>query len=121
MLDIALNTFSERDSSKSTLVNNIATFYLQSVHKGKRSAYTRLVEHIKINPTELTHFGLTENVDENDDSDSRYILILYGSRRRTCMTQDQLKYTLASTTDKSLVHLTPSKDSFRQRVLRARY
>ena len=88
---------------------------------GKRSAYTQLVELIKNNPTELTNFGLTDNVDDDVHCARTYILAVYGNKWKNCLTLDHLRYILASTTDKSASHLPPTEDSFRQHVLRARY
>ena len=88
---------------------------------GKRIVYAQLGELIKTHPIELTHFGLTENVDDDVDAARSYILPMYASNKKNSMTLDKFRYILASTTDKSAAHLPPTEDSFRQHALRARY
>jgi hypothetical protein len=46
---------------------------------------------------------------------------LSGIKTRNCSSLDQMRYFLASTTDKPASHLTPREDAFKRHVYRARY
>ena len=50
-----------------------------------------------------------------------FVFSLYGIKARNCSSLDQMRYLLASTTDKPASHLTPREDAFKQHVFRARY
>jgi hypothetical protein len=47
------------------------------------------------------------------------VLLLYGQRGKNCYTLDELRYSLASTTDKAAAMLPPTEDAFKQHVLRS--
>lgn len=86
---------------------------------GKCKAYTRLLGHIKQNPSALKKFGLSNNLQDDAAAACAYMLHVYGDKK--CDTFDQLRYVLASTTDKSAAELPPTEDAFIQHVMRARY
>lgn len=88
---------------------------------GKNVAYTKLAGFVKDDPLGLVDFGLTNNVDDDISSARKYVLSVYSNKRVPCATLDQLRYVLASTTDKAAAHLPPTEDAFKQHVLRARY
>jgi hypothetical protein len=49
------------------------------------------------------------------------VLSMYGIKAKNYSSLDQMRYFLASTTDKPASHLTPREDAFKQHVFRARY
>jgi len=63
---------------------------------------------------------------EDDDDDSvesarKFALLLYGQKAKNVKSLNELRYRLATTTDKSASMLPPTKDAFKQHVFRAKY
>ena len=73
----------------------------------------------------MDKFGLSESLEEAIPMARKYALLLYGRKKkedgRPCTTLDELRYTLASTTDSSAANLPPTEDAFQQHVSRALY
>ena len=88
---------------------------------GKRTAYSKLAEAVKSEPNVLKTFGHSDNITEEVSSAQTYILKLYSNKKTQCTNLDKLRYTLASTTDRSVAKLPPTEDTFIQHVKRARY
>jgi hypothetical protein len=91
---------------------------------GKTTAFTRLKSHLS-ELKEMTKFGLSGSLQEALPVARKYALLLYGQKKRVdghlCTNLDELRYTLASTTDASAANLPPTEDAFQQHVLRALY
>jgi hypothetical protein len=68
----------------------------------------------------FTTLGMQEN-DIDVSSVHSFVLSLYGIKARNCSLLEQMRYFLASTTEKPASHLTPTEDTFKQQVTRARY
>ncbi|KAL8561134.1 hypothetical protein ACOMHN_033717 [Nucella lapillus] len=85
---------------------------------GKSTAFTKLVEHID-SVQQLSEFGGSSSLSISLDTALRYVLLLYGKRSKNCNTLDELRYALASTTDKQAAMLPPTEDAFKQHVMRA--
>jgi len=85
---------------------------------GKITAFTKLVEHID-SVQQLSEFGGSSSLSISLDTARRYVLLLYGKRSKNCNTLDELRYALASTTDKQAAMLPPTEDAFKQHVMRA--
>ena len=88
---------------------------------GKRTACTKLEQHVKKKNPSLTTFGIQNDLEADISSARSYVLSFYGKKAETCSSLDQLRYVLASTTDKPASQLPPTEDAFKQHVLRARY
>ena len=91
---------------------------------GKTTAFTRLKTHLS-ELKEMANFGLSGSIEEAFPVARQYALLLYGQRKKEngnpCTNLDELRYTLASTTDSSAATLPPTEDAFQQHVLRALY
>ncbi len=91
---------------------------------GKATALTRLKTHL-CELQEMTKFGLSGSLEEALPVARRYALLPYGQKKKVdghpCTNLDELRYTLASTTDLSTANLPPTEDAFQQHVLRALY
>ncbi len=91
---------------------------------GKATALTRLKTHL-CELQEMTKFGLSGSLEEALPVARRYALLLYGQKKKVdghpCTNLDELRYTLASTTDLSAANLPRTEDAFQQHVLRALY
>jgi hypothetical protein len=84
-------------------------------------ANTKLRDLVENGDQSFTTFGIQENVYITDVSSVlSFVLSLYGITWNYSLL-DQLRYFLASTTDKPASHLTPTEDAFKEGVLRARY
>ena len=87
---------------------------------GKRTAYTILQKH------EDALMGLTEFHYENKDSGleaaRKFILFMYGKgiKGKPCGTLDELRFRMATSTDKPVSSLPPTDDAFMQHALRAK-
>jgi len=66
----------------------------------------------------LVHY---EDRDEFLVSARRFVLLLHGKNAKCQASLDDLRYHLATTTDKPANQLPPSEDAFEQHVLRAQY
>ena len=62
---------------------------------GKCVAYSKLAGLVREDPTVLTIFGLTDNVDDDVASAGKYVLLMYGNKCVPSTTLDQLRYVLA--------------------------
>ena len=86
---------------------------------GKTTAFTRLKSHLS-ELKEMTKFGLSGSLQEALPVARKYALLLYGQKKRVdghlCTNLDELRYTLASTTDASAANLPPTEDAFQQHV-----
>ena len=86
---------------------------------GKRTALKKLVEHID-SVQQLSEFGRSSSLSISlDTAARRYVQLLYAKRRNNCNTLVELRYALASTTDKQAAMLPPTEDAFKQHVMRA--
>ena len=82
---------------------------------GKKTAYSKLVKNID-SLADLT------TVHENDGNVSQvFALLLYGKKGKDVQTLDEMRYLMATTTDKAASMLPPTEDAFKQHVLRAKY
>ena len=89
-----------------------------SLHRiGKRTVYnviTKTAEDLQ----GLVHY---EDRDEFLVSARRFVLLLHGSKAKGQASLDDLRYHLATTTDKPVYQLPPTENAFEQHVLRAQY
>ena len=89
---------------------------------GKATAFNRLKTHLS-GLKDMDNFRLSGNLEEAIPVARKYALLLYGQKKREdgspCSTLDELRYTLASTTDLCAANLPPTEDAFQQHVLRA--
>lgn len=87
---------------------------------GKRTVYSKLVK----NADAISKLA-TFHEDDTDDSIAvarQFVLLLYaGKKGRGVTTLDELRYVMATTTDKNAAMLPPTEDSFKQHVLRAKF
>ena len=72
-------------------------------------------------PNILKTFGLSGNVSKEFYYALTYVIRLYSSKKTQCTTLDEVRYTLASTIDKSATKLIPTDDTLLQQVKRVRY
>ena len=86
---------------------------------GKKTAYSKLVNNADI-ISQLKTFH-EDNVEDSVTVARTYALLLYGKKGKDADTLDELRYIIATTTDKSASMLPPTEDSFKQHVLRAKY
>ena len=86
---------------------------------GKKNAYSKLLKNVD---TLLNIKTFHENDLEDSVAVARsYALLLYGKKGSDMDTLDELRYIMATTTDKSASMLLPTEDAFKQHVLRAKY
>ncbi|ROK35793.1 hypothetical protein DPX16_17536 [Anabarilius grahami] len=118
IVDAAIDNF---DQNEDTLDGKHTT---HAMAIGKATALTRLKTHL-CELQEMTKFGLSGSLEEALPVARRYALLLYGQKKKVdghpCTNLDELRYTLASTTDLSAANLPPTEDAFQQHVLRALY
>ena len=88
---------------------------------GKCVTNTNLQDLVENGNQFFTTFGIQANVDLDVFSVHSFVLSLYEIKASNCFLLGQLRYFLASTTDKPNSHLTPTEDAFKQHVPRARY
>ena len=86
---------------------------------GKKTAYSKLLKTVNT-------LSNLKTFHEDDLEDSvvvarSYALLLYGKKGSDMDTLDELRYIMATTTDKSASMLPPAEDAFKQHVLRAKY
>ena len=85
---------------------------------GKKTAFTTLQKLIDSGSV----VGLANPDDPEWMAAARVLVLsLYGCKRRSCATLDELRYLLATTTDKPSRQLPPTEDAFKQHSLRACY
>ena len=85
---------------------------------GKRTAFTKLSQNI-VQLGQLSQFGLSLSASACQQLARLFLLSLYGQKGNECSDLDELRYTLALTTDKEASTLPPTEDAFKQHVLRA--
>ena len=87
---------------------------------GKRTAYTIFLKH------QETLIPLTEfhslDVDASLEAARKLVLLMYGKgmKRKACETLNELRFQMATLTDKPVSSLPPTDDAFMQHVLRAK-
>ena len=86
---------------------------------GKKTAYSKLLKNVDT----LSNLK-TFHEDDREDSFAvarSYALLLYGKKGSDMDTLDELRYIMATTTDKPASMLPPTEDAFKQHVLRAKH
>jgi len=87
---------------------------------GKKSAYSKLVKYAD-SLTKLSSFH-DNDLDGSVAAARKFVLLLYARKKgKDINTLHELRYVLATTTDKTAAMLPPTKDSFKQHVLCAKY
>ena len=72
-----------------------------SLHQiGKHVAYSKLMDFSEKDSASLRKFGIQRDLEADISSARSYVLDLYGKKAKSCSSLDQLRYFLASTTDK---------------------
>ena len=87
---------------------------------GKRTAYTILLKHEDtLKP--LTKFH-SPDVDAGLEAARKLVLLMYekGMKHKACETLNELRFQMATSTDKSVSSLPPTDDAFTQHALRAK-
>ena len=86
---------------------------------GKKTAYSKLLKNVDT----LSNLNTFHEDDlEHSVAVARsYALLLYGKKGTDMDTLDELRYIMATTTDKSASILPPMEDAFKKHVLRAKY
>ena len=64
---------------------------------------------------------MIDDTDEDINAARAFVLKLYPKQKRLCKTLDELRFIVASNSDKPASQLPPTEDSFSQHVARARY
>ena len=86
---------------------------------GKKTAYSTLLKNADtLSALKTFH---SDNLEDSITVARSYALHLYGKKGKEVGTLDELRYHLATTTDKAAAMLPPTEDSFKQHVLRAKY
>ena len=85
----------------------------------RHEAYSKLVTHIgMLSNLETFH---EYNLYDSVDGARSYAMLSYGKKGRDFDTSDELRYTVAMTTDKSATMLPPTEDAFKEHVLCAKF
>ena len=80
----------------------------------RHEANSKLVTHIgMLSNLETLH---AFNVDDSVDGARSYAMLSYCKKGRDVDTSDELRYTMAMTTDKSATMLPPTEDAFKEFV-----
>ena len=82
---------------------------------GKKTAYSKLLKNVDT---------LSNHEDDLEHSVAvarSYALVLYEKKGSDMDTLDELRYIMATTTDKSATTLPSTEDAFKKHVLRAKY
>lgn len=87
---------------------------------GKRSAYSKLLQNIE-DLLPLSQFGQSSDISSILPVSTKYALMLYGSKSKSCHSLDQLRYVYACTSDKPASLFPPTDDAFEQHVRRDNY
>ena len=89
---------------------------------GKHSVYTKLTSNIN-KLSNLSVIGISNDFEEALQAARSFVLILYGNKKiesgQYCNTLDELRYELASTTDRQVACLPHIEDAFKQHDMRA--
>jgi hypothetical protein len=87
---------------------------------GKRTAFTKLSQNVQ-NLQQLSQFGTSESVNDVAPVAREYMLKLYGKPRLQnglpCSNLVELRFLLATTTDKPAAQLPPTEYAFRQHIM----
>ena len=86
----------------------------------RKEAFCKLVTHIHAITLKKKKILHNYNLDGSVEVARRYALLSYGKKRRDIDTFDDLRYTMAMTTDKSATMLPPTEDAFKEHVLCAK-
>ena len=85
---------------------------------GKKTVFTTLQKQIESGAVD----GLTDPGGPDwIEAARKLVLGLHGNKGQKCATLNELRYLLATTTDKQASQLPPTEDAFKQHSLRARY
>ena len=89
---------------------------------GKRTAFTKLVQKAE-QLASLASFGESETLEGSLPDARQLVLALYKGQKpaRVCTTLDELRFHLATQTDKPGSSFPPTEDAFKQHVMRAKY
>ena len=85
----------------------------------RQEAYSKLVTRADMQSNLKTFHEY--NLDDSVDVARSYALLLYGKPGRDVDTFDELRYTMAMTTDKSGAMLPPYEGAFKEHVLCAKF
>ena len=86
----------------------------------KRTAYNTLVVNIADMPS-LAELGQSSDVTNGLPTATKYALLLYGVKGRSCQSLNRLRYNYACKSDKSASLFPPTDDSFEQHIRRINY
>lgn len=84
---------------------------------GKRTAYSALTK----NADALHGLEAFQDVPTFLDNVRRFVLLMHGKKTKNISSLNELRFVLATTTDKPASLLPPTDDAFEQHVLRAQY
>jgi hypothetical protein len=84
---------------------------------GKKTAYSALTK----NAEALQSLEAFDDVPKFLDAARRFVLFMHGKKTKNLNSLNDLRFMLATTTDKPATMLPPTEDAFEQHVLRAQY
>ena len=87
---------------------------------GKRTAYNTLVVNIA-DMLSLAELGQSSDVTKGLPTATKYALLLYGVKGRSCQSLNRLRYNYAGKSDKSASLFPPTDDAFEQHIRRVNY
>ena len=87
---------------------------------GKRTAYNTLVVNIA-DMLSLAELGQSSDVTKGLPTATKYALLLYGVKGRSCQSLNRLRYNYACKSDKSASLFPPTDDAFEQHLRRVNY
>ena len=87
---------------------------------GKRTAYNTLVVNIA-DMLSLAELGQSSYVTNGLPTATKYALLLYGVKGRSCQSLNRLRYNYACKSDKSASLFPPIDDAFEQHIRRVNY
>jgi len=82
---------------------------------GKRTAFSVLTKNVEA----LQKLETFQDVLTFLDTARRFVLLMHGKKTKTLSSLNELRFLLATTTDKPATALPPTEDAFEQHVLRA--
>ena len=83
----------------------------------KRTAYSTLVVNIA-DMLSLAELGQSSDVTNAFPTATKYALLLYGMKGRSCQSLNRLRYNYACKSDKSASLFPPTDDAFEQHIIR---
>ena len=86
----------------------------------KRTAYNTLVANIA-DMLSLAELGQSSDVTNACPTATKYALLLYGVKGRSCQSLNRLRYNYACKSDKSASLFPPTDDAFEQHIRRVNY